>query len=442
MAMAGTTRPALAFAIGLSLGILSCSDTDRPSESIKEPEVPVVAVAANGPTLGAVGAETAIVDRPAPSAAVIGTMRAGSIVARSAQPVGNDGCPGGWYGIYPRGFVCVGDTATLDLNHPTLQVMRTRPQLDQPLPYPYVRARQASKRYAWDRSRGAAVRELGPLPAKSGLAVIGSWSALMPDGQLQQLLMTPSGQFVQADAVQEVKSPAFGGAELNEEGPLPLAFVLKRGVRAWKVANGRAQKLGSLRPRSRVELTGKHRSLAGVKFWATNDDRFVRHQDVTLIPKRHVFPDFATGEQRWIDISVVTGAMVLYEGKRPVFATLVSVGPSRQCDGQPSGRHARCTQLGTFHVVGKRLTSNQPPDQAFAETMHIEDAPWVLELSSGQWLHGAYWHSRFGVPHGTGHIQASPIDARRVFHWATPELPDGWHSVQATGPKTIVVVRK
>ena len=40
-------------------------------------------------------------------------------------------------------------------------------------------------------------------------------------------------------------------------------------------------------------------------------------------------------------------------------------------------------------------------------------------------------------------LHVSPADAARIFAWATPELPEGWHSVSGVPEdKTIVVIRK
>jgi len=68
-----------------------------------------------------------------------------------------------------------------------------------------------------------------------------------------------------------------------------------------------------------------------------------------------------------------------------------------------------------------------------------------MELSSGQLMHGAYWHDRFGIEHGPGSVQWSPADAQRVWAWATPEVPDGWHGVNERpegSPKTLIRIRK
>ncbi|HEV8248050.1 MAG TPA: hypothetical protein VGP93_19885, partial [Polyangiaceae bacterium] len=44
-----------------------------------------------------------------------GDLRAGAIVDARGPAIQNEGCDGGWYRVNPRGFVCVGMGATLDL---------------------------------------------------------------------------------------------------------------------------------------------------------------------------------------------------------------------------------------------------------------------------------------------------------------------------------------
>jgi hypothetical protein len=44
-------------------------------------------------------------------------------------------------------------------------------------------------------------------------------------------------------------------------------------------------------------------------------------------------------------------------------------------------------------------------------------------------LHGAYWHDRFGTPKSHGCINLAPEDARRLFFFTEPALPESWHGV-------------
>src|SRR5690606_6840234 len=135
--------------------------------------------------------------------------------------------------------------------------------------------------------------------------------------------------------------------------------------------------------------------------------------------------------QRWVDISIIAGTMVAYEGPTPVYASLVSVGRDRLSDEAPD---ARVTKRGEFTIKAKHITALSSDVKSFANRVEIHDVPWVLELSSGQKVHGAYWHNRFGIEHGPGNVQLAPADAQWLFHWAGPALPKGWHSVVSSEP--------
>jgi lipoprotein-anchoring transpeptidase ErfK/SrfK len=61
----------------------------------------------------------------------------------------------------------------------------------------------------------------------------------------------------------------------------------------------------------------------------------------------------------------------------------------------------------------------------------LRDVPWVQYFEGGYALHAAYWHDDFGRPRSHGCVNLSPIDARRVFFWTDPPLPEAWHAVKA-----------
>jgi hypothetical protein len=204
-----------------------------------------------------------------------------------------------------------------------------------------------------------------------------------------------------------------------------------------------------------LALTGKFRTVHREKFWATENDRWVRHRDVTVVQPRNTFPEFVKDGQKWLDVSVVTGTVVAYEGKKPFFVTLVSVArnpatpPVAEAsdDALPSDAPASAPApfgLGTFEVTAKHVTLVGADPFAPGESYQLYDVPWAIELSSGRLAYAAYWHDRFGVEHGPGSIELAPSDAVRLFHWVTPSVPDGWHATSTPGsePKTLVVVRK
>jgi hypothetical protein len=59
-------------------------------------------------------------------------------------------------------------------------------------------------------------------------------------------------------------------------------------------------------------------------------------------------------------------------------------------------------------------------------------------------LHAAYWHDRFGEPKSGGCVNLSVRDAKWLFSWTEPQVPEAWHSVRSgddRGPGTWVRVR-
>lgn len=414
----------------------------------------------NGPKLGVV-AELARVqeftDVRAPS---IGVLRAGAKVARSPEPVSRSGCAGGWYAIRPRGFVCVGTDATLDLNHPTLAAMALQPNADAKLPYTYARTRAETPLFERTAGQEDSVREVGKLHRRAAMAVVGSWKAKEPSGNEARLALLTDGHFVRASDLEAAKGSDFVGVELGKNGDLPIAFVVKRGVRSFTLNGNEADKGDLVEYHSELPLSGRFRSLGSVKYWELDGhaaqgqrpavaerELWVRHQDVTVVQKRSAFPDFVKDDTHWLDISSTTDTLVAYEGKRAVFVTLLSVArelPETATDTQPASDGPRGIPLGTFSVTRKGLTLlGKQPQAGFGEPFEVSDAPWALELSSGQVLHGAYWHDRFGIEHGAGTLALSPSDAARLFRFVGPDLPVGWHSVSVPANQgTPVVIRK
>lgn len=406
--------------------------------STEIPKVPVPPE--NGPKLASIADLTPVLERPAAGAPSIGYLHAGDRVARAAEPYSRDGCADGWYPVRPAGFVCASGGATTDLSHPTLAAMAIQPNRENPLPYAYARTVRDTTRFEADPKQDGLVHPLGVLPARSGLAVVGSYEATDDAGKPRSLAMTTDGHFVPRGDLEAASASTFSGLSLSGGAKLPVAFVVKRGVHDWALRGDEPEKRDPLTFHTRLALTGHYRKIGKTEFWQTTDERYVRLPDVTLVRERHEFPDFAEGDRRWLDVSVVTGTLVAYSGKTPVFVTLASVGRDRL--GAP-GSNAVTTR-GELTVTGKDITVLDRDPASFAEGVSMYDAPFALELSSGQLVVGAYWHDRFGIEHGPGNVEVSPPDAARLFQFAEPELPEGWHAVRPPAPTNPlrVVIRK
>ncbi len=425
----------------LTLGVLAaCNkgpELSKPGEEggfVDLGEVPE-----NGPKLGAVADVTYVFAEPKSGAEKVGYLHAGALVPRSEESIKNDGCKAGWYKVRPRGYVCTDKSATTNLKHPTLAAMALPPDLGKPLPYTYARTTNVTSLF--ERKSGDAVEQTGRLAKSAGMAIVGSWTAPDESKEPQRLGLLMNGQFVRAEDLRAAEASSFEGTALGPESELPLGFVVKRGIRTWKLEGGTPEADEYLEYHQKLVLTGRFRTLGEERFWALSDGAWVRHRDVTVVRERNDFPDFVKEGQRWIDISIITGTAVLYVGKKPVYATLVSVGRDRV--GDP--KETASTELGTFEVVAKHVTMREKNPKERKDSYAVYDVPWVLELSNGQLVGGAFWHDRFGIEDTDGDVQLSPKDAQYLFKWATPEVPSGWHSVRGdknAPEKTLVNVRK
>ena len=140
--------------------------------------------------------------------------------------------------------------------------------------------------------------------------------------------------------------------------------------------------------------------------------------------------------ERWIDVELASQTLVAYKGKRPVFATLVSTGRG------PAGSDT-ATRVGTFRIWTKLFTTPMDNlDQEDAERRYaIEDVPWVQFFDQAIGLHAAFWHRNFGRVHSHGCVNLAPIDARWLFAFTAPHLPQGWTAALPTPIHRGTIVR-
>ncbi len=340
---------------------------------------------------------------------------------------------------------------------------------------------------------------------KTGLSFVDAFMSTSED-ITRRFGLTVDMRLIPATKVKPDTGSPFHGVEIAGHVQVPFAFVAKRGSVTYKLLKGRDEVVedAPLPRRAIVPLTGKARFKAGTRYYqiARNPQRWLRASDVGVIAPPATWPAELQPDEKWIDISLVQQTLVLYEGKKPIYATLVSTGRDRLGDpettmGTPQGtfriksKHiaaamdseensnvsggskgakklrlsaeaqATVTRLLEAEKAGKQL---EGPDRRrllnikkgrhpeYGVTMRrgagdfeLRDVPWIQYFSSGYALHGAYWHDVFGTPRSHGCINLAPIDARFVFNWTEPAVPDGWHGLNVSdefGRGTLVSIRE
>lgn len=386
----------------------------------------------NGPVLKVIAPSVTVRATPSREGSALGVLHTGSKIVRGEKPIGFQGCAEGWYAIRPGGAICAGDGVALDESTAVLPNVNLLPNRDAPLPYTYAKTTAKSSLYTVGAGPGQRVAEI---PVGTWIALAGQGQAIDPSGKSAKVVFTPQGLALSAYDVEPVRETALHGTMIDDPKSMPVGYVVRDNVTPYKLTDGKGPApLLPLSKYTHLALTNKSHKRGSERFLGLDDGTYVRARDVTLIQRRETFPAFVREGVKWIDISVVTGAMVAYEGKKPVFATVVSVGSEK-------AKGTRPTQLGTFQVIGKQYTVPDAQPGAFDESRDVRDIPWVIELSSGQKIHAAMWHDRFGLESGPGNVQLAPADAAFLFRWVGGTIPEGWHgALFAETERTVQVV--
>jgi lipoprotein-anchoring transpeptidase ErfK/SrfK len=344
---------------------------------------------------------------------------------------------------------------------------------------------------------------------KTGLSLVGTFNAKENDFE-RRFAITVDLRLIPATKIKPDTGSAFHGIELKPDVKMPLAWVIRDDAKTYKLIRGKdeVRPAETLPKRVVVPLTGEAHIKSGRRYYQTRKDntRWLNVDDISIIASPPTWPEFAERGEKWIDISLRQQTLILYEGKRPVYTTLVSTGRDRL--GDPKTSYA--TPQGTFRLKSKQIAAAMDSEAATlgdegeernASRIHsrtattdkqttverlqsaeragaklstddqrrllnikkgrdpeygvterrgatgfeLRDVPWIEYFASGYALHGAYWHDSFGIPRSHGCVNLSPVDARVVFLWTEPPVPSGWHGINVgtdMGEGTAVVIRE
>ena len=433
----------------------------------------------------------------------LGYIRYGTSVAlRSTDTVRGENCPGGFYPVEPRGFVCKDRTVTLAPTPAFLaQAAATAPS---PGPFPYryalsngtpmynrvptpdeARRREnpfgpAGKWQPLYRTLAAHEDLASPEPIVAsgatppfltlgGLAAegrIGLERQVIPLGSMLSFtraftaegrtwLLSTDQTIVPADRVRAFRPSAFHGTRLDDETPLPLAWIRGKARSMFRRnAASALEKTTSDWPlRSHVALTGARIIEGGTRYLETrNRDAkgsplYLAEADATVVevPEKPLFA--LRPGKKTIYISITQGTLIAYEGLTPVFTTLISPGAGGVPEKGRDPVHASTTPLGTYTITFKDRAATMSPETGDNRSFWIADVPYTQYFNPPFALHASYWHERFGEPTSAGCVNLSPLDAQTMFEWSDPPVPAEWQGATGAGAPenglttTIVVTR-
>ena len=253
--------------------------------------------------------------------------------------------------------------------------------------------------------------------------------------QGQQWWKTTRGGFIPANRTYRKETRDFHGGAIPEAGRVAFGFVMSE-TAAASIRNDK----GSLQWKRKLaerELLAfaEEVEVGGRPYLVTPEGLYVRKGDLRLA-RIATRPPEAQPWERWIDVDLELQLLVAYEGDIPVYATLVSSGK------RGNAEESFLTPTGKFRVTAKHISSSMDGNTASDGRYSIQDVPWSMFFHGNYALHGAFWHSKFGERRSHGCVNLGPTDARWLFFWTTPFVPDGWHGVNAHdgAPGSMVVI--
>ncbi len=188
-----------------------------------------------------------------------------------------------------------------------------------------------------------------------------------------------------------------------------------------------------------LRLTGESVTVNGATYDETDDGWWMKASEGVKTNPGAAPKDLKEGE-KWVDVNVKTQTLIAYEGDRPIFATAVSTGLEDRSDKEKDHH----TPTGTWRIREKHIAATMDGDVASDGPYSIEDVPWIMYFNGSYALHGAFWHNQFGRTKSHGCVNLAPLDAKALFAWTEPHVPEGWHGVMSTNekPGTRVVVHE
>ncbi len=221
-------------------------------------------------------------------------------------------------------------------------------------------------------------------------------------------------EFVPADTLAFASASHFQGVYLTEQPQHPFAWA-NRWIQPSVVPQGALNEAAAAINRYQlVTLFAEERR--GDEIWyLIGPDQWLEQENVARVdvdpPPSEVGPS-----EKWIEVDLFEQTIAAYEGARMVYATLIS-----------SGRTATATPAGLYRVyykVREGKMSNPDVEDGSATWYFIEDVPWTMYFSGGYSIHAAFWHDAFGFLRSHGCVNLAPLDAKWLYTWADPMMPE------------------
>ncbi len=431
----------------------------------------------------------------------IGYLRTGgSARLKATRPRPGPGCPTAFYALEPMGYVCAdGNRATLDANDERYRALSPfAAKLDSPWPHRYAESLGAVRYFSapsveLQRLRegdlAAHLRDVQAARAGEAVAALLGVDVSLPSAPAPELPLLPATvvedrreikrrstvayssearigdrgfvltadfAWVPKDRLRPYPQSSFHGVKLGQQARLPLAFFRSSDAQQFRRdASGAFTPTDATFARlTHVELTGKSVHVGDERYLEAREaGLWLRERDAVLptpstltpwgdkVGAENSVPGAKKGRATWLEVSIEGGWLLAFEGTRPVYATLISAGKGGVAKRGEDPLKRAATPTGTYPISGKFVTSTMEAPGDFVHS----DVPFAQNLVGPYALHAAYWHDNWGNLQSGGCINLSPIDAKWLFDFTEPRVPQDWYGVRwlpDRGPATLAVLHR
>jgi len=163
---------------------------------------------------------------------------------------------------------------------------------------------------------------------------------------------------------------------------------------------------------------------------------FIRAEHLRIVPPEELTPlsPDVPEEEKSIVVSLPEQAMAAFEGERVVFSAKISGGRGKgnmHYASTPSGKFTTFFKRPAGHMVGGSGNS----------TYDLPGVPWASYINDqGVSFHGTYWHNDFGAPRSAGCINLPNDQAKWIYRWTTPPVPERKRHIYQPGTGTRVTI--
>ncbi len=442
------------------------------------------------PRMGATGLFAYVFAKPAHEGLALGYIRMGtSVPLKSTQKIEGKGCGRGWYAVEPRGYVCLKNNTTLNLEDPYYKALHeVSPEKDATWYYRYAFSNGAPM-YSRIPTKEEMAKEDFKFGKRGSFVQLDEWSAgheellmkepieatdpvpewlsdgkrhigggnlspskliwrKIPNGSMlayakafekdgRVWLLTPDLMIVPADRVRQIKRSSFHGVDLGNGVELPLAWNRTKAPKPkYKMEGGKLVAIANSFPsKTWVQISEDKTTQDGKTFFKVRGEEgvYVQEDDVTVSRAKPTLPSGVKPGQKWIEAKILTGTLTLYEDNKPVRATLFSPGKGGvPVPGNDNTKYAT-TGMGFYPIEWKDHVATMSNEKGEAKVLWFTDVPHIQYLRAPLAMHVAYWHEDFGNPKSAECVNISPEDGHFIFNWTDPQLPEGWGAIRPGG---------